>query len=452
MGKPWEIYENMQEIVYVTDMDTYRVVYINRYGRERFGIGSMEDVQGKPCYEVLQKCASPCSICTNSKLKPGQFHEWRYYNGLLGTTFLIKDTMIEDNGRRYRLEIAIDMGETDKQKRAIKEFTSNETMVNDALRLSLAEATPEKSIEVLLKHLGQSLKSDRVYIFEEMPDHTVKNTYEWCAGGVEPQKEFLQEVPFEVVALWYEAFHRNENIIIKSLESIRITAPRVYETLLPQQIDSLVVSPLIMDDKIIGFYGVDNPPKEFLNHISVMFMVLDYFISSILKRRNLVERLEKISYYDQLTGSLNRHGMNEFVANVDHDASLAIIYCDVMGLKQVNDTQGHLAGDAMLIRACKCLSAAFSAETVFRIGGDEFLVMRSGVTKEETDARVRILKDSMGEYGVNFAIGTVWAQKCSGRITDLLKLADERMYADKADYYSQHPNDRRGVTKTPEPV
>ncbi len=443
MDNFWDIYENMKEIVYVTNIDTDEMVYINRYGREKLKIDSLEEIMGQSCYKVLQKCSSRCSICTNHKLKPGEFYEWKYYNGLLGRTFLLKDTIVEQNGKRYKLEISIDVSEMDEQKKTIKEFASNEAMVNDALRLALAEATPEKSLDVLLKHLGQSLRSDRVYIFEEMSNHTVKNTYEWCAEGVEPQKEYLQEVPFEVVSLWYEAFRKNKNIIIKSLESIKDTDPKVYETLLPQQVDSLVVSPLVFNDTIIGFYGVDNPPKEFLNHISVMFMVLGYFISSMLRRRNLVERLEKLSYYDQLTGALNRHGMNEFVANVNHEASIGIVYCDVMGLKHVNDVEGHLAGDALLVRAYECLSNSFPKEAVFRIGGDEFLAMSSNVTREDMEAKILNLQSSMESYGVKFAVGSVWEDKCNGRIEELLKLADERMYADKAEYYSKNPNDRR---------
>ncbi len=444
MSNIWEIYDKLQEIVYVTDMDTHEVIYINRFGLQRLGLSSMEDARGKLCYQVLQGCSSPCSICTNAQLRPGEYHEWKYYNAMMGRSFLIKDTMVEQDGRRLRIEVAIDIGEMDRQKKTIREFTSNETMVNDALRLSLAEATPEKSIEVLLKHLGQSLRSDRVYIFEETSRHTLRNTYEWCAGGVEPQKEYLQDVPFEVVSLWYESFRRNENIVVKSLESIRKTHPRVYETLLPQQIDSLVVSPLVFKGEIIGFYGVDNPPREFLNHISTMFMVLGYFITSILRRRNLVEKLEKMSYRDQLTGALNRHGMNEFVANVNHEKSIGIVYCDLMGLKNVNDAQGHLAGDAMLVRAFECVCSAFERESVFRIGGDEFLAMRSGVTEAEMEENIRTLRARMAEYQVNFAIGAVWEESCNGRIAELMKIADARMYEDKAKYYSQFPRDRRG--------
>ncbi len=447
MSNFWDIYENMQERVYVTDMDTYRVVYANRYAREQLGFQSLDEIVGKPCHKAINGCTSLCSICTNDKLKAGQFHEWRYYDGLLGKTFLIKDTMIVQDGKRYKLEISIDIGETDKQKKVIKEFTSNETMVNDALRLALAEPTPEKSIKVLLRYLGQSLRSDRVYIFEETPEHTVKNTYEWCAGGIEPQKDFLQDVPFEVVELWYEAFERNENVVVKSLGSIKETNPKVYATLLPQEIDSLVVSPIIIDDEIIGFYGVDNPPKDFLNHISVMFMVLGYFIAFLLKRRNLLENIKKMSYSDQLTGALNRHGMNDFVADVDHDASIGIIYLDVMGLKKVNDTYGHIAGDKLLIRAYECLCSVFEEKTIFRIGGDEFLVMSSNVTKDEMDEKVEQLKAAMNKYEIKFAIGAVWEEHCNYRIQELLKLADQRMYAEKQEYYSVHPNERRMQNK-----
>ncbi len=441
--KVWEIYENMKEIVYVSDMDTYEMVYMNRYGREVLKCGTLEEIVGQPCYRMVRKCSSKCSICINKDLKSGEFIEWKNYNGLLGKTYLMKSTMIEDEGKRYRLEIAVDISEVDEQKKTIKEFASNEAMVNNALRLALAEATPEKSLRVLLKHLGQSLRSDRVYIFEETPEHTMKNTYEWCAEGVEPQQEYLQDVPFEVVSLWYESFQRNENIVIKDLESIQETDPRVYEVLLPQQVDSLVVSPLTINGNIIGFYGVDNPPKDFLNHISVMFMVLGYFIASMLKRRNLVERLEKLSFYDQLTGALNRHGMNDFMENVDHDASIGIIYCDVMGLKQVNDSLGHLEGDALLVRAYECLIDTFPKHTVFRIGGDEFLAMSSNVSQKEANEKVERLRARMVDYDVNFAIGCVWAPRCNGQIEELMKQADAKMYQDKADYYSKHPNDRR---------
>ena len=446
MKNIWEFYENMSEVVYVSDMDTYEMVYLNKYGREKLGIKSMDDIIGKACYKVLQNCSSPCLMCTNHKLKKGEFYEWNYHNNLLGRTYTLKDTMIEQDGRRYRLEMAIDIQAQDEQEQTIQEFASNEALVNEGLRLALSEPTPVKSLNVLLKYLGQSLKSERVYIFEETPEHTFNNTYEWCADGVKPQIKNLQDVPAEALEIWYESFRKNENVIIKNLDSIKESNPKAYEYLEPQQIHSLVVSPIVVHDHIIGFYGVDNPPENFLNHISVMFMVLGHFIASILRRRDLVRRLEAMSYYDQLTGALNRHGMNEFVANVDHEASIGIIYCDVMGLKIVNDTKGHLEGDALLVRSYQCLTDIFPKDTVFRIGGDEFLVMSSGISKEYLCERIELAKSNMPKYHVNLALGWVWEPQCNGRIAELLKIADHRMYEEKEKYYEEHGrnlNDKR---------
>ena len=450
MKELWEFYENLNEIVYVADIDTYEMVYLNRWGREQLGISSLESIVGKPCYEVLQNCSFPCSVCTNHLLKPGKFHEWKNYNSLLGKTFALKDIMIEKDGRRYRMELSIDINVQEQQQRTIKDFTTNEALLNEALRLALSAPTPDKSMKILLQYIGESLNSDRIYIFEETSDGSFKNTYEWCADGVSPQKDNLQNVPYEAVALWYQAFEKNQNVLIKDLNHTKETDPMAYKYLHPQNILSLVVSPLVSNDKIIGFYGVDNPPQEFLNHISIMFEVLGHFIVSIMRRRDLVKRLEALSYYDQLTGAKNRHGMNAFIDSVDHQASIGLLYCDVMGLKKVNDTKGHLEGDALLIRAYECLKSQFAEESIFRIGGDEFLVMISGITEEELKCQTEALRKAMADYHLLLALGAVWRPHCAGQILNLLKEADQQMYADKRKYYEKFPQNRRSTDKKKE--
>lgn len=444
MENLWNFFEDLDEIVYVSDMDTFDLKYMNRRARETYNLDSMDAAAGKKCYELLQGCSRPCAMCTNHKLKPGKFYEWKYYNPLIQKTFVLKDTMLIQDNKRYRLELSIDVSAQEEQKRTIQEFTANESLVNEALRLALSANSPDESLEILLQYLGQALKGERIYVFEETKEHLFRNTYEWCARGVIPQKENLQAVPYDIVKLWLRSFRKNQNIIIKDLEDIRESDPSVYEYLLPQNIHSLVVGPLFSNKEIIGFYGVDNPPGEFLNHISIMFQVLGHFIVSILRRRNLVRRLESMSYYDQLTGAKNRHAMNNFIASVDHTASIGILYCDVMGLKKINDTKGHLEGDALLIRAHQCLQAQFSFESIFRIGGDEFLVMESGIPQEEMAQKVLEIRRIMPDHSVSMALGFVWRPQCAGQITTLLKEADSKMYEDKRQYYGDGCNDRRG--------
>ncbi len=443
MNEFWTFYENLNEIVYVSDVDTYELVYMNRRAREIYGITSQEELKGKMCYEVLQGCSSPCAMCTNRFLKEGEFYEWNYYNPIVHRTFSLKDSLFIHNNRRLRFELSVDISQQEAQKQALRDFAAHESMINDGLRQALSAPTPELSLKVLMEYLGKSLHSDRVYIFEETENHTFNNTYEWCATGVAPHKENLQNVPYQAVELWYESFHRNQNVLIKDLELIRDEDPAAYRYLAPQEIRSLVVSPLIFHQKIIGFYGADNPPQEFLNHISTMFQVLGHFITSIIRRRDLVKRLENLSYYDQLTGVKNRHGMNEFVANVPHNKSIGLVYCDVMGLKKINDSNGHLEGDAMLIRTCECLKKIFPADSVFRIGGDEFLIMQSDIDAQTLEQQVRRLRESMPDYNIMLAIGSVWSPRCSGQITELMKAADQHMYDDKRKHYEQEAHNRR---------
>ncbi len=439
----WTFYENLNEIVYVSDVDTYELIYMNRHAREVYNISSMDEVKGQKCHEVLQGCSSPCAMCTNRYLKENEFHEWSYYNPILRKSYSLKDTLFVHNGRNLRFELSLDISLQETQKQTIEEFVAHESMINNGLKQALSALTPDMSLNVLMEYLGKSLHSDRVYIFEENEEHSFDNTYEWCAAKVIPQIGNLQKVPYEAVAIWYDSFHHNQNVLIKDIELIREENPAAYDYLLPQQIRSLVVSPLISDQKIIGFYGVDNPPQEFLNHISTMFQVLGHFITSMIRRRELVTRLENLSYFDQLTGVKNRHGMNEFIANVPFHKSIGIVYCDVMGLKKINDTLGHLEGDALLVRSAECLRHVFPAPSVFRIGGDEFLIMQSGITESELNSQIEQLRISMPDYNTTLAIGHTWSSRCSGQIASLICSADQLMYNDKRKHYEQEAFNRR---------
>ena len=205
-----------------------------------------------------------------------------------------------------------------EQHSGMQSVQNLESIINEGLRVALLEETPDQSLEVLLEHLGKALNGERTYIFEQNESGCDDNTYEWVADGVEPEKDNLQNVPPEVCASWYQNFVIGKHIIIEDLEDIRDTDPLQYENLKRQSIHSLVVVPLYNGKKIIGFYGVDNPPVKSLEYASNMLQTAAYFIVSSLKRRNLVRELQKRSY------------------NVLHALSV-----DYLGIYQVNFDTGE---------------------------------------------------------------------------------------------------------------
>lgn len=440
----WGFFENMNELVYVADVDTYEFIYMNKRALSICGLTSLEQTRGKKCYEVLQNASAPCEICNNRELVPGQFKEWRYYNPVYNRHTLVKDTLIELDGKRLRIEIAIDISADTKQNEIIRDYQNKEALINEALRTAMLASDPETSLKIAIEYLGKALGGERVYIFEKNAQGGDDNTYEWVANGVSPQKDNLQNVPPEVCEGWYRAFADDKCVVIDDTEDVRTKNPLQYEMLKQQDISSITVVPLYEDGRVIGFYGVDNPPAESLHYISNMLQIMGHFMESLLKMRNLVKNLERMSYLDQLTQIGNRYAMVKYTEGMRPGESVGIVYGDITGLKRVNDAEGHEAGDHLILAASACMKEAFGdAYELFRIGGDELLAICAGIGETEFRERVARLRKIMADYSVNMAVGADWEKDSEAGVSVVLAAAETQMYKDKAAYYQRTGIDRR---------
>ncbi len=98
--------------VYVCDMETYELLYLNPGSCNTLG-KSPDQVLGRKCYEVIQGRTSPCPFCTNHKLREDSFYQWEFFNPTLDRTFMIKNRIIDWEGRRARIELSHDMYSTE---------------------------------------------------------------------------------------------------------------------------------------------------------------------------------------------------------------------------------------------------------------------------------------------------------------------------------------------------
>ncbi len=443
MKKIWEYFENLNELVYVSDMDSYELLYMNQKLLNLHGLHSLEEISGKKCYEMFQNCSRPCAICTNHELSPGTFKEWEYYNPILNKHLVIKDTMIMDNGRRCRMEIALDADAPEWQRSVLDSYQNMEKLINEGLRLALQASSMDRTLEIILEYIGKALNAERTYIFERNEAGGDDNTYEWVANGITPEKDNLQNVPPEVCANWYRRFSGNKKVVIEDLEDIREEDPLQYENLKRQKIHSIVVTPLYNDGKAVGFYGVDNPPAGMLDYASDMLQIMGHFITSSMRRRDLVKVLQHRSYSDQLTKFGNRYAMNEYIEKLSEGKSVGVVFCDVTGLKRVNDTQGHEAGDRLILSACESLRRAFVGYQLFRIGGDEFLALCPEIGEGELKGIIKALKEDLQENSITMAVGAVWQKEGKINIDRLLSESEKLMYQDKSAYYKAAGIDRR---------
>ena len=443
MKKIWEFFENMDECMYVADIDTHELIYMNKKALNIYGLKSVDEVAGKKCYEILRNSSSPCKICNNEDLSVGQFKEWRYFNPILNKHFILKDTIIEDEGRRCRAELALDVTFEEQQKGMVDNYRNLELVVNNGIRVAFQATSPDEEIDIILEYMGKALNADRVYIVEKDEKDFDNNTYEWCADGVEPEKDSLQNLVPDICRGWYDMFGKDKDIVIADIDKLKVEEADVYDILSRQNIKALVAVPLYTDGKISGFYGVDNPPQKYMEYAHNMLQIVGYFISSCIRRRNLLMQLENMSYKDALTKLGNRFLVEKFVKRLDKNKCIGAVYCDITGLKNVNDTQGHEAGDKLILRASDCLKKIFSDYGIFRIGGDEFLVLCPEITEDDLYKKTEQLKECSKKSNSLMAVGAAWRENFYEGLDKLLTESEHNMYIDKSEYYRKAGIERR---------
>ena len=382
--------------------------------------------------------------CSNVELKPGCFKRWRYYNSVLDKHLILFDSMVIADGRRYRIEVAVNVNNEEEREKALGRYQNLEMLVNNALGVALQKPTPDETIQTLLEHIGHILRGERAYIFEKNEHGNDDNTYEWVAAGITPQKQNLQNVPPWICEPWYLQFQKHSHVLIRDLEDIQEQEPMMYQVLKPQGIHSLVVVPLEFDGEITAFYGVDNPPAGTLEDAIGILRIMGHFITASLKRRDLMRKLLDLSFRDQQTRLGNRYALQRFVdEEYCVEMSLGVMFCDVTGLKRVNDEQGHKAGDVMIARAAESLREIYDGYQCFRFGGDELLALCPGISEKETGDKGELLKLAAKEKGIVLSVGTAWAAAGAANIDSLLSEAETRMYQDKSRYYQTMGIDRR---------
>lgn len=332
------------------------------------------------------------------------------------------------------------------QRRMLKEHEifDQQQFVNNLLKYSFSGQSPDVIINQMLKYLGEESGADRAYIFEDNWDGTYANTYEWCREGVHPEIDNLKKVPFEgAVQYWYESYRDNGHVYIPDIEKYRDECEKMYAILKPQKIQTLITCPLEKEGGYIGFFGVDNPPADKIKELLQIVRLLGFFFVVIMRQRDTQEQLIQYSYVDSLTGIRNRRSLDEMRDHIESsENTYGLLMCDINGLKRMNDEQGHEAGDQMIVDVADCLKDVFGDRRVFRMGGDEFLVVREGGNREQFALTVREVRNMIAKKGRSVSVGTAFSSE--GFTFDaLLHMADERMYDDKKRYYEKNGADRR---------
>ncbi len=228
------------------------------------------------------------------------------------------------------------------------------------------------------------------------------------------------------------------------MEWLRSINPVWHESLTQAGVKTIVLFPLVYNGETLGYMWVINFNVDNTVKIKETLELSTFFIASEISNYQLMRKLEIMSSVDMLTGVKNRNTMNNTVDEIvagkrKMHYPYAVVFADLNGLKRVNDEGGHIAGDLLLKNAAAILRGVFFDSEVYRAGGDEFMLIAEGIDEKTLEARVKQLCEKAEETkDVHFAVGTCMVSDGKD-IRTAMRLADERMYADKNEYYEQHP-------------
>lgn len=159
----------------------------------------------------------------------------------------------------------------------------------------------------------------------------------------------------------------------------------------------------------------------------------------ITEKKQRQDEIKYLSFHDQLTGLYNRRFYEEELVRLDVERNwpLTIILGDINGLKMINDSFGHAAGDELIIKAGTAIKKGCRTDDIIsRIGGDEFVILLPQTSAPEAEKIIARIKDfsfieKVGALNISISFGSETKVKGEQKIKDVFKKAEDQMYHNK---------------------
>ncbi|MBO4426342.1 MAG: sensor domain-containing diguanylate cyclase [Clostridiales bacterium] len=265
-----------------------------------------------------------------------------------------------------------------------------------------------------------------------------------------PLAAFLTEEFYRVIETWPRLIKKSNCFVIENEQDMidaHKIAPEWIDSLRGDNVRTLVIYPLRSDNKTIGYIWAGNFDPEKTLMIKETLGITAFILSAEIASEQNVRKMKIMSSTDLLTGVYNRNAMNNRITEDTNGTKpikkpFGVCFIDVNGLKATNDSKGHLEGDAMLKDVAAILKELKTKTAeIYRVGGDEFMIIASGMEKASFEDYVKTLKENCElPNRTHFALGACHSEDAEGEdVRKAMQKADALMYEVKAEYYSRHP-------------
>lgn len=349
----------------------------------------------------------------------------------------VQTTLIESDGKTLVFEIQTAL--TSPADGSSSHDSAN--WASCAFCCAMQAEKPDDSPRIMLKKACEALNAERIFLYEKCGESGYVLSCEYSANG-----SLVSELSQEICAQTAAVLSSEKRLVIVNSGFAERYGQPLSDILSARGIHSFAAVPVYDGEDICGFCCAENFPVCVCGKTSEAleaFCSAGVFIGSCIKWGKLFDGLKKMGLTDNLTGIGNRHAMNMLEAELKEPAPLGLVFCDISGLKHINDTLGHCAGDEYIQNACEIMKRLFPSEKLFRIGGDELLAVLTDTSEAEVDEKTAALKSELERSSIAMAVGSAFGITDGGGMGRLLLEAETKMYRDKTDYYRRSGRERR---------
>jgi len=281
------ILDSSNNKAYVCDCHSHEILYANKAARTS-RMDENEAFLGKTCYAYIRGETGPCENCFLKEIQPGEVVSRQVYNSLYNTWEEIYGKYINWCGRDAFVQYFVDVTEQKERQMELSNLVNAHELQLKSVQILNGQGLIGERLNEALQIMLMYYQADRTYIFEvDDAKNALSNTYERCRDGVTPQIDNLQQGDIHLIDRWMQSFKRREVVIVQDVEAIREIDSVEYAIMSQQDIQSYIEAPIIVDGKLLGLVGADNPLPDKLVHSADLLLSFAYAVgNTIIKEKN----------------------------------------------------------------------------------------------------------------------------------------------------------------------
>lgn len=329
----------------------------------------------------------------------------------------------------------------DEQKRSQHEIKQKQNTTNEIVQLSeILNVENDKlktAISKGLTKLGTDLAADRVAVMEDDGQYA-KNTYSWTRPGLASAQKKQQKIDVATLKVKLQEQLNHDSLFLTDQAEIAKCFPEIVATYdSDYQLENVLLAPFYESGRVRGVVVVENLDASLNMDFNNLIELTADFVGAKVMGRNLKQQRDT----DVLTKLNDRHpylAKLNFYQKSQASRTVGVAFMDLNGLKEANDELGHDAGDELLISAGQIISQAFGHDYVYRVGGDEFVVLDDQSSRMEFESHCAAFEKALTQpASPSISIGAEWCPD-SHYLREAVERADQKMRRQKNDFYKSH--------------